>query len=649
YYLFVLVFPSDIDWSAGSSPPLSPPRWGGSQKASPQRGDANAGRGEKPWPTLNLSLERRRRTPPLSVLRAVAAGGKTSNLWRATTSLGYLILAGLIGLGLAGVQLLPTAELVLNSPRSAGAETTFALTYSMWPWRWLTLLIPNLFGSPATGDFEGYATYWEDATYLGLLPLLFAAGAIAAWARARWRREATSHRPLGLVPFFTLLALLGSWLAMGQNTPLYPWVFQHLPGFGFFQAPARLLLWTGLALATLAGVGADRFRLTYPAQYSLRLAVAGGIAALATGLALGQSSLIPRLRPNLVWTVLEFALWLILSAAVLLLRGRDADAPDPRLSRSPLSVGAWRWLALIVAAADLLRFGQPLTPAIDPSLYRAPVQSARFIRGQEVEARLYADEDYDYRLKFGRFFSFQDFGDNRPARWQRLRESLLPNFPAAAGLRGANNYDPLEVGRWRAWLDAVEATPWPERARLLRLANVGYLLGQGPPGVDALYRDTTAIYRLADPLPEAYVVGGARPAADGAQALALLSAPDFDPTREAILEGGPLAPADGSLQPARSVEYGANRLVVRTDAPFAGYLVVSQTYYPGWEATIDGAPADILPANAAFQAVPLPAGEHTVVLSYRPLSFRIGAALSLATLVGLALAALFQRGKAILL
>ena len=83
-----------------------------------------------------------------------------------------------VGLGLAAVQLLPTAELMLSSQRSAGVGYDFAMTYSLWPWRLITFAAPDFFGSPDRGDYWGYATYWEDAGYIGVLPLLLAAHAV---------------------------------------------------------------------------------------------------------------------------------------------------------------------------------------------------------------------------------------------------------------------------------------------------------------------------------------------------------------------------------------------------------------------------------------------------------------------------------------
>ncbi len=82
-------------------------------------------------------------------------------------------------------------------------------------------------------------------------------------------------------------------------------------------------------------------------------------------------------------------------------------------------------------------------------------------------------------------------------------------------------------------------------------------------------------------------------------------------------------------------------LTASTDAP--GYLVLTDGYDPGWRATVNGAPAPILIANHAFRAVPLPTGVHEVIFEYRPRSFTLGAALSLAALGLWLLALIWQK------
>jgi uncharacterized membrane protein YfhO len=80
----------------------------------------------------------------------------------------------------------------------------------------------------------------------------------------------------------------------------------------------------------------------------------------------------------------------------------------------------------------------------------------------------------------------------------------------------------------------------------------------------------------------------------------------------------------------------------RSDAP--GLLVVAEPWYPGWQARVDGDVAPCLPVNAWMRGVPLAAGSHEVVLSFRSRWLAPGLALSALTLLGLAGGALLGRG-----
>ena len=70
-----------------------------------------------------------------------------------------------------------------------------------------------------------------------------------------------------------------------------------------------------------------------------------------------------------------------------------------------------------------------------------------------------------------------------------------------------------------------------------------------------------------------------------------------------------------------------------------GLVVLADTFYPGWRLTIDGRPASILRANRLMRAAAVPAGTHSLVYTYAPLSVSLGAALSAAALVALLLVA----------
>jgi len=109
--------------------------------------------------------------------------------------------------------------------------------------------------------------------------------------------------------------------------------------------------------------------------------------------------------------------------------------------------------------------------------------------------------------------------------------------------------------------------------------------------------------------------------------------PPFHAKPEAVL---PAMPPDVRC---RIQHDRAERVVIRTEAPQPGVTVLSDTHMPGWHATIDGQPAPILRVNGLFRGIATPAGEHEIVFEYRPLTYRAGLAVSLATLALMALGA----------
>jgi len=133
--------------------------------------------------------------------------------------------------------------------------------------------------------------------------------------------------------------------------------------------------------------------------------------------------------------------------------------------------------------------------------------------------------------------------------------------------------------------------------------------------------------------------------------LALLKSAAFDPLRQAALYDDPHIPQTPSANQSTGAATSRahvdterdNSLSLTVSAPAAGLLVVSQTYAPGWHATVDGRVTAVLPADGALQAVPVAAGTHQVFLWYLPDSVRQGAAVTLTTALALAVWAMTTR------
>ena len=140
------------------------------------------------------------------------------------------------------------------------------------------------------------------------------------------------------------------------------------------------------------------------------------------------------------------------------------------------------------------------------------------------------------------------------------------------------------------------------------------------------------VYENMDRAGRAYLAHTVTPAASTADALATLA--DSLAPGAAVVEGGqPLSGTAAQTGAATIVEYTAERVVVQTQSTQPALLVLSDAFYPGWRATVDAAPAEILPTNVLFRGVYVPAGAHMVVFTYEPVGWRLGLALAVGGLL----------------
>ncbi len=138
------------------------------------------------------------------------------------------------------------------------------------------------------------------------------------------------------------------------------------------------------------------------------------------------------------------------------------------------------------------------------------------------------------------------------------------------------------------------------------------------------------VYENLELLPRAYVVHRARVFPDDETALAALADPAFNPATQVILSAGEALSdsAEVADEAARVITYEPERVAVEATLARPGYLVLADTYYPGWRATVDGTPVTIQRANLLFRAVYLTPGQHRVVFIYAPDTLRWGAMVS---------------------
>jgi len=554
---------------------------------------------------------------------------KIQEAWKALVRLALaIVFAG----GLAAAQLWPTAEYLVVSQRSSEVGYEFAATYSFWPWRFLTMVAPDLYGNPVRGDYWGYGNYWEDALYIGLLPLLLGLGLLlrAVFTRNSNRqnsgmqadgREVSPNPADGIsytntIPWLLLgLILMAFVLALGKNTPVFSWLYHHVPTFDLFQGPTRWTIWVEFALALLAGFGVDAWRRPEKrGLYWSRLALAGTLA-VTFGAGLAWYAL-REINPTFLRAVALAGVWGFGCGALNLLA---PEKPAGTLGAgNGRSFNRWSWALIIFVAADLLVAGWGLNPVQGREFYTFTNSTFDNLLADLDGKRLYLPAEDEYDLKFDRFMQFRTYDPGED--WLNLRRAMLPNSNLLEGIASVNNFDPLLPGRYERWMSALEQQNAQDQAVLLNLMAVGVVE----------HIDSTANMGVRfDPIPDGERLGWVPCAlyVDGEEeALDLVFAGQTDFSQVVILEQ-PSTRAEKDCTPSpekgqiRIQTESNNRLMVEVETPAPGWLHMADTWYPGWVARIDGVPVEILRANYLFRAVPVEAGKHMVEFEYQSVSF----------------------------
>jgi hypothetical protein len=538
-------------------------------------------------------------------------------LWRQREQRLYtLALAGVgmvLGLAVAAAQLIPTVEYLGESQRSGGLDYETLTNLSYHPARLITLLSPDFYGTPADGSYITKGIYFEDAAYIGFVPFVSAIAAVAGWMCKR--KNLSAHPTFSTVPFWVVLALVALVVAMGKYNPGFRFLYDHVPTFNTFREPVRWLILTTFSLSVLAGIGTQHWGRGKWVVFWSRLAAAGGggMAVMALGfLRFGDSG--SKNLEVLSRGMVVLGCWIAVAALFTLTQPVDPSPTSPR---------AWRTAVLVFVALDLAWAANGLNPTVP----------AEFFDRRDVSlpaGRTYWYEDYRQDLTFGspenaavQVDGYFDLTDYRRASegWQAVRASLLPDINMLDRVPSLNNNDPLLPSYYSEYVDLIERLGEAASA-LLQAAGVSRTYGTKPTGWQGespyIAPEPVALARL---VPQADWYGS-----DKAIKEALLD-PAWNPAQTVILAGEPAVESDMPDMTNGKVvvlESGPTTQHYRVTSDGAAYLVIAQTWYPGWTATLNGKPASLYRANLAFQAVAVPPGEMDVTLAYHLNHWRWG-------------------------
>lgn len=565
--------------------------------------------------SAGLALEFLAGEPQVAMVTAAVAlllaWSASSEPRRARSGWGAPVLAlGVAAVGallLTAVQLVPTIELFRQSQRSVGLSAGESLGWSLPPAQLYNLVVPRYFEAPSgLFDFRrigGVEQPWVFTSYLGVV--------VVALAAAGFDRREGPRAWL-----WAVLAAAGVFLALGEHNPVVAMLAGAVPGATTFRFPEKMLLLPALGVPVLAAIGVDRIREGGGARR--RALIAAGTIALVGGVGwgvAGADALAQGFRHVLLFALLAG----VLIAAV-----------------NRLSFPVLGGLCVVVALADLASVNAQVAPVAPVALY---AERPAVLEGVPLERLRTRSRIRTAPLGEPAGLAFTMSGIASATHQYYQMQAMGGNLAMTHRVLAVDGAEPFPPRTDDAQDAILRQLPAEQQVRYLRLQSTEWLVERAME-VEGLRLDAPIEslglfrYRLADPLPRAYLVGRVEVDPDSIAILNRFLAGGRDPHAVAYVSEGPGldGPAARVAGTVRWLEGSNHSVRLEVEAPTRALLVLTDTWYPGWTVSVNGRPAQIRRVNWHFKGVYLEPGEHRVRFDYRPRGIGPAAVVSLLAL-----------------
>lgn len=564
----------------------------------------------------------------------------------------FLKLAIAISLGvmLSSVQLVPFMELSKFADRTTqAAPFEFLTKWSLHIRDTFSFIIPFFARTDFSKDSYWKEQNWAILIYIGTLSIILVF--LSLLMRKNWR-----------VKFLYFVSILALMVSYGGNTPLYYLVYKFIPGFHFIRYPARFLFITTFGLSLLAGFGLEAYfnmkeKKIRVSEKSFKVSASFlcMLALLFLILSVYGSSIFNSVyrfwTNNTQWNndvsfIVSFIVgmknmqrlvgFVVVGSLVLFLGLR-------------FELKKWIAPALFIAimSADFFSV-TPITQAmLDRSFFDSPGVNMGLLQKDRTLFRVFSSP----KARDTKNFPDQKRYEDAVAL---QKDRLCSNWPMVFGLYDAYGYDSIYLSDYTKLSTLVATMSSPSDTRVLDMLNVKYVAvlerieadGYRPVNETAPY-----LYENIKAMPRAFIVNSFVLLKKEEDIAEKLRSKEFDPAGEVILEEPPKIkvkpvgcdPDENFTDKAEIVKYSPNEVLIRAIVSAPKFLVLSDSYYPGWLVYVDGIKDKIYKANFVSRAVYLDKGSHLVRFVFDPYSFRLGAGISILTLLGMALFYIVRR------
>jgi hypothetical protein len=506
-----------------------------------------------------------------------------------------LVAMTILALGVSALQLVPTYKLVEHSLREGGLSFE-AHSYRSMAFRQLgELLLPKNFDDYFSGSGpQVRITTFFISIYAGLIPLLFLVVAF------KFRQQKA-------VQFWLWVFLVGIFLASGSHNPIYEWIYSWVPLMDLFRFPEKFFNISVFALIFLTGYIMD-FLVVATQKKEIKL----------------HSVLLPLIFIFIMLVIASivqpeknaagsFVILLVFCGIYLLFYFGKLRATLFYVS------------ILLLVGIDLAIQGYKVMPTVDNQFYETPPKLLNNIKIEDEYYRVYTGKLNSQALK-----GFP----NEPSiegGYYAAREYLYPYYGMIFDVEYPNGIlgIGLELKNPWVWNEWFEKSSPAQRIRILERSNVRYWIDGDSPTVFSKGRPVISSDRLKilkASLPRAFMVSGMR---QDPNVLKTYYGESFDPLSEVLLSESVKFDASPNFSgKVEQVRYRPNHVTINTRQKGNGFLVLMDSYFPGWSVKVDGKEKPILRANHFYRAVQLGPGEHILEFEYFPEGFKLGLVIS---------------------
>lgn len=521
----------------------------------------------------------------------------------------------IVALALTAVQVLPTIEMITTSERGQ-INIAQSGAHSLPPVALALFFLPRFLGQSPNQALPFWPGYYANLNelygYVGVTTLFLAI--IGSYVRPGKDKR-----------FLLVMAFLGIILAFGRFLPIYEYIY-CIPGLRFMRAPSRFLFWVNLSLPLLAAFGIDYYR-EIKTEAGRKL---WREAAMLAGMAVVAAAIFRLVAPAIsLWQVPEthFAAKAIeqgrlLDLHLLLIFLAGLLAVFLGILYRPNYANIFAGLAILLVCLDLFQ-----------------AQSTRYYVLDDPQSGYHHPEIVNYLKQRIGFLRIENTIAAGNSNWEWMA-GLLHGIPMASGLpwNPFNNVNHADfqavVGMEGSFFDFL---------------GVKYLVtaeGETLPAAWLQNPDSSSkvdLYENTAVLPRTFMVYEAIVEPGSEDSLALIRNNAFDPAETVLLaSGNPFSGTPGTAE-VQILSAGNNEISIEVATTQPGYLVLSDTYYPGWRVWVNEEEAEIFRANHAFRAVFVPAGQHQIQFKFRPLIFYVGLSVTLGTILVLGTWAVIHR------